>query len=607
MSNRIPESVIEEIRNSNDIVDVVGEYVQLTKKSRNYFGLCPFHNEKTPSFSVSSDKQIFHCFGCGKGGNVLTFIREIEGVSFQEAIRILADKSGHQVPDQENSDREETDPKHQENQTLLEAHGWLTKLYHHLLRHTKEGKDGYEHLVERGLTDEVIDAFQLGFAPNSKEFTMKFLENKGFHPQTMVKGGLLSYREDGHYGDRFRGRVIFPIRNHQGKTVAFSGRSVNGGDPKYLNSPETDLFQKGKLLYNFDLARAEIRKQNEVVLFEGQMDVISAYQGGIKHGIATLGTALTEPQAKLIRRYVERVIVCYDADRAGQDASYKAATILKKVGCDVRVAQMKDGSDPDDYIRSYGSESFRKHVLEAAVTYTGFMINHLKQGFNLNNEGDRIQYIERVLDEISKISKPLERDHYLRELAGEYDLSLEVLEQEIINRRKKQGLDKDKNPETSYTNNYKETSRKKQKLLPAFHNAERQLIYYMLHDASVSYKVQEHIGGAFNLNEHQVIVTYLYAYYEEGYEANPGQFIEQLPDASLQSLVSEIAMLKLQPDLSDAEVNDYIRVISNKRSEQESISSLELEQKEAERQNDPVKAAQIAMRIIEMKKQLRSQ
>ncbi|KGX88905.1 DNA primase [Pontibacillus litoralis] len=601
MSTRIPEQVVEDIRNANDIVDVVGQYVQLTKKSRNYFGLCPFHNEKTPSFSVSPDKQIFHCFGCGKGGNVFTFIREIEGLSFQESVRLLGEKSGHQLPDvasQQNGST--TNP---ELQNVLEAHNWLTKLYHHLLRHTKEGKDGYELLLKRGVTEEIIDTFQLGFAPNSNDFTKKFLENKGFHPQSMVKGGLLSYSENGLYHDRFRGRVIFPIRNHQGKTVAFAGRSINGKDPKYLNSPETDLFQKGKLLYNFDLARSEIRKLGEVVLFEGQMDVIAAYQAGIKHGIATLGTAITDNQAKLIRRYVERVIICYDSDDAGIEASFKASQLLKKSGCEVRVASMKDGLDPDDYIRTYSGEAFRKEVLDASATYMGFIMQYFKRGYNLNNEGDQLAYIEKVLDEISKMDKPLEREFYIKELATEHDLSYESLEKEIIDRRKKQGFGKDNNVHNTYTIN-KKPMQKKAKLLPAFHNAERHLIHHMMLNDAIADKVQEQLGGAFNLAEHQVIVTYLYAFYEEGHSANPSHFIEQIPDLSIQNLVSEIAMLKLQQDISDEEIQDYITSIQQKK-KQESISSLQAEQREAERRQDHIRAAQIAMQIIEMNKAYR--
>ncbi|MFC0522577.1 DNA primase [Pontibacillus salicampi] len=599
MSTRIPEEVVEELRNSLDIADVVGEYVQLTKKSRNYFGLCPFHNEKTPSFSVSTDKQIFHCFGCGKGGNVFTFIREMEGVSFQEAVKLLADKSGHQLPESAIS-QEDAKQGNPEIQNMYEAHTWLAKLYHHLLRHTKEGKDGYELLQERGLSDETIDTFQLGFAPNSKDFTKKFLENKGYHPQSMVRAGLLSYNDDGQYSDRFRGRVIFPIRNHQGKTIAFAGRSVNGGDPKYLNSPETELFHKGKLLYNFDLARGEIRKQGEVVLLEGQMDVISAYQAGIKHGIATLGTAITETQAKLIRRYVEKVIICYDSDNAGVEASYKAANILRKAGCEVRVASIRDGMDPDEFIRHYGSDAFRNEVLDNSYAYMGFVIQYLKRGYNMNNEGDRIAYIEKVLDEVSKMEKPIERDYYVRELAAEHDFSVEALEKEIIDRRKKQGLGKDNNEYKSYTS-YKEPKKKQSRLLPAFHNAERHLIHHMMHNMSVAHKVQDQLGGAFNLPEHQVIVTYLYAFYEEGHSPNPSHFMEQLPDDSVQNLVSEIAMMKLSSDLSDGEIQDYIKQIDLQK-HQESISSLKAEQKEAERQKDHVRAAQIAMQILEMKK-----
>ncbi|KGX93595.1 DNA primase [Pontibacillus halophilus JSM 076056 = DSM 19796] len=602
MSDRIPDHIIEEVRNSNDIVDVIGEYVQLKQKSRNYFGLCPFHGEKTPSFSVSPDKQIFHCFGCGKGGNVLTFIREIEGVSFREAVQLLATKSGHEIPNEAQQQQENTQ-QNQEANNLLNAHEWLTKLYHHLLRYTKEGKEGLHYLKERGFTEEIIDTFQLGFAPNSKDFTKKFLEKKGFHPQTMVKGGLLSVNDSSEYSDRFRGRVIFPIRNHQGKTVAFGGRTVGNGDPKYLNSPETELFHKGRLLYNFDLARPEIRKTGEAILFEGYVDVLAAYQVGVKNGVASLGTSLTETQAKLLRRYVDRVIISYDSDNAGIEAAKKAAKILKQVGCEVRVAQLNYGMDPDDYIKEYGGERFRQVVNDQSSTYMTFMMTYLKRGYNLANEGDRIQYIEQVLDEISTLDKPIERDHYVKELATEYDLSKEILDRELAQRLKKRGY-KDNQEGNRHTNYEKNSYSRNKKLLPAFHNAERHLIYYMLQEARIAEQVQDEIGGAFNMSEHQVIVTYLYAFYEEGHAPNPVQFMEQLPE-ELQGLVSEIIMLNLSPDITSKEIQDYMLRIQAKRSEKEEISVLEAEQKEAERQNDPIKAAQIAMQIVQLKQSLK--
>src|SRR5690625_174498 len=367
MLRKIPEEKIEEVRKANDIVDVISEYVQLKKQGRNFFGLCPFHGEKTPSFSVTPEKQIFYCFGCKKGGNVLTFLMELENYSFYESIKILAEKSGIDLPQTHTT--EETTLS-QENQNVLSAHDWLTKLYHHLLRYTQDGKEGYEYFKNRGINDESIDQFELGFAPVVKGFTAEFLEGKGFHQQLLIKAGLLNLLDDNSVADRFAGRVIFPIRNHLGKTVAFGGRAIAGQQPKYINSSESELFQKNRLLFNFDLAKRQIRKENEVILFEGQMDVISAYQAGVKNVVATLGTSLTDNQAKLLKRYVDTVILCYDGDQAGINASFKAANMLRQVGCVVKITNLEKDTDPDSYINEFGAESFKKNIIRASDTYT---------------------------------------------------------------------------------------------------------------------------------------------------------------------------------------------------------------------------------------------
>src|SRR5690625_3874314 len=373
----IPEHIIEEIRSANDIVDVIGEYIQLKKQGKNYFGLCPFHGEKTPSFSVTQEKQIFNCFGCGKGGNAVTFLMEMESYSFYEAIQYLANRAGKQLPESAVK-REDSNLSH-ENQQTLEAYEWLTKLYHHLLRYTKDGKEGYRYFADRGIDDETIDTFQLGFAPNIRGFTAEFLEKKGFHLQELVKNGLVSILDDQTTIDRFGGRVIFPIRNHLGKTVAFGGRSLGKQEPKYLNSQESELFQKGKLLYNFDLAKRYIRKESEAILFEGYMDVITAYQAGIKNVIATLGTSLTESQAKLLNRYVDTVIICYDDDDAGIEAAYKAAVSLRKTGCNVKISKLKDKMDPYDFIKKYGKEIFENEVIKARDTFMAFYMQNDKK------------------------------------------------------------------------------------------------------------------------------------------------------------------------------------------------------------------------------------
>ncbi len=600
MPEQIPEEFIEEIKSETDVVEIISEFVQLKRRGRNYLGLCPFHSEKTPSFTVSPDKQIFRCFGCGKGGNVITFLMELEGISFFDAISRLAENTGKPVPNQISANQNSS--LSHEDQNMLEAHEWLMKLYHHLLKHTKEGKDGLEYLKNRGISDETIDQFQLGFAPDIENFTASFLEKKGFSLQSMIKAGLLADHRENKYIDRFHGRVIFPIRNHQGKTVAFGGRMIYQGEPKYLNSPETGIFHKGNIFYNFDLARQAIRKSGEAVLFEGYMDVISASQAGIDNGIASLGTSLTESQARLLRRYADRVVICYDADSAGIEATRKAANILQNAGCYVKIAQLKQGMDPDDYIKKYGGDSFRDHVIGASITYMTFYLDYLKRDYNLQIESESMQYIERALDEIAKLRKPFEIDHYLNELGDRFDISKDALQQEIAYRRRKFDKYKDNQQTKSHTNNRK-NSYKENKLLPAFQNAERHLISLMLNNRNIAEKVQQELGGTFLITEHQVLVTYLYAFYEEGHEPDVSLFMEYLPESNLKDLAAQLAMQTVPDEVTDMEIEDYIYTIKSERHKKNTIHSLELEQKEAERRNDPVTAAKIAMNILNLKKE----
>jgi DNA primase len=600
MLNRISEETIESIRKANDVVDVVGEYVQLKKQGRNYVGLCPFHNEKTPSFSVTQDKQIFHCFGCGKGGNVVTFLMEMENYSFYEALKVLSERSGIPLPD--TGIRKESSLS-QENQHILSAYEWLTKLYNHVLRYTKDGQDGYQYFNDRGINNESIDIFQLGFAPNVKDFTTEFLEKKGFHRQLLLKAGILSSNDAGETRDRFRGKVIFPIRNHLGKTIGFGGRTLSGGGPKYLNSSESDLFQKGRILYNFDLAKRHIRKEGEAVLFEGYMDVISAYQAGVKNVIATLGTALTESQAKLLNRYAGTVVLCYDADNAGIEATYKAAVLLGKAGCEVRIANLQDGLDPDDFIQKYGGEAFQKEVIRSSETFIMFYMRYLKRDYNLSLEGDRIEYIENILKQLAMIESPVEREYYLKDLSDEYGLSLDTLKSGISEHRQHTDVPQKRKAEG---NKPRRNFYQERKLLPAFQNAERQLLAYMLQNVSVADKVRREIGAGFNLDEHKIISTHLYAYYEEGHPPDVSLFIEKLHDEGLKKLIIEIAMLPHAEDISDREIDDYLQLIHAESNDAVNIKELRNSQKLAEQQNDPIKAAKIAMQIIEIEKQMKN-
>jgi len=603
MLKQIPEDIVKSVRASNDIVDVIGEYVQLKKQGRNYFGLCPFHGENTPSFSVTQDKQVFYCFGCKKGGNVFTFLMELEGYTFYETVKILADRSGIDLPELNVQDSNIS----KKNQDILAAYEWLAKLYHHILRYTKEGKEGYEYLIKRGINDESIEAFQLGYAPLESDFTIEFLKKKGFNIQLLIKARLLKVHDDNRLTDPFAGRIVFPIRNHLGKTIAFSARAIRDQKPKYLNSSENDLFQKNRILFNFDLAKRHIRKENTVILFEGQMDVMSAYQAGINNIVATLGSSLTENQAKLLNRYVDTVVICYDGDQAGLEASFKAAKLLRKIGCQVKVSDLKEGLDPDGYIKKYGSKSFENDVISTSYTFISFYMKYLKKDYNLSLEGDRIRYIQKVLKEIAKIESSVEREHYLRDLSDEYNLSLDALNEEINVFRKNRGFHKDNREKNRYTNSRSNVYYyENKKLLPAFQNAERQLIAYMLQDKAITDRVQKELEASFHIEEHKIIATYLYAYYEDEQEPNISMFIERLSDEALKQLVIEISMLPILNDISEKEISDYIKIIQSQTTDVALIDKYRKEQKLAEQQKDHLKSAQIAMKIIEIEKKLKN-
>ncbi|MYL63039.1 DNA primase [Bacillus hwajinpoensis] len=604
MSGRIPEEKIEAIRRSTDIVDVISDYVQLKKQGRNFFGLCPFHGESTPSFSVAPDKQIYHCFGCGAGGNAFSFLMEIEGYNFVEAVQSLGQKSGIDLPEvQENQSG--SAKTNSENDTIYKAHDFLTKLYNHCMVKTPEGEQARAYLNERGFTKEMIEKFQLGFAPDSWDYATSYLEKRNYPLAKVADAGLLAKREfDGKYFDRFRNRIMFPIWDPKGRPVAFGGRIIGDGEPKYLNSPETKLFQKGKFLYGFHLTRSAIRLKDQAILLEGYVDVITAYGNGVQNVVASLGTALTKDQAKLLRRQTESVVICYDSDKAGTNAATRAADELMEAGCYVRIAKMPGGLDPDDYIRTYGAERFEKDVIGAASTVMAFKMEVFRSGKNLSDEGERIRYIEEVLKEISRLPNAVERDHYLRQLAEEFSLSLDALKQQVSQFFKEGKKSKDNAP-PKRDNNARKNFYVKKKLLPAFQNAERILLAYMMRDLEVAEKVQEEVGGSFNIDEHSAIAAYLYSFYANGHEADVSQFMEQLTDPNLVKIASELAMMDLNNDVSDKELHDYIRQVLN-YPEWIKIEEREKEKKEAEMKQDFVQAAKIAMEILEMKKNLKN-
>ncbi|MCM3765315.1 DNA primase [Neobacillus niacini] len=603
-AERIAEEKISQIRQAVDIVEVISDYVQLKKQGRNYFGLCPFHGESTPSFSVSPDKQIFHCFGCGAGGNVFSFLMELEAISFQEAAIKLAAKANVELDINLSSAHKETKVS-KELQSIHEAHELLRKFYHHLLVNTKEGQHALEYLLARGFTHESIDKFQIGYSLNSWDFVVKFLAKRHFPPEWMEKAGLIIKRErDGTYFDRFRDRIMFPIFDKNGNTIAFSGRTLGAEEPKYLNSPETAIFNKSKILYNYHLAKPAIKKLQQAVLFEGFADCIAADRAGVDNGIATMGTALTDDHIALLRQSIQAMTICYDSDKAGIEAAFRAGNLLNEAGFQIKVAVMPDGMDPDEYIKANGPEKFRSEVIGASLTWMAFKFRYFRRGKNLKNEGDRLSYIETIIKEISKLTKAVEKDHYLRQLASEFSLSLDSLKQQerqIYFAEKKQAAGK-------ADTNHRPMLIQKQanELKPAYYTAERRLIAHMLKNREAAYKVQEKLAGdTFNIDDHQAIITYLLAFYEEHEHPDSSAFLSYIQDENLRRIVANIEMMSLNDELSDQELTDYIKQVLNHKKLLK-IKEKEVELKEAERQSDITKAVTLLAEIGLLRKSINS-
>lgn len=606
----IPEHIIEAVLKHHDIVDVIGKYVHLTKLGRNLKGLCPFHSEKSPSFNVNPEKQMFKCFGCGIGGNAITFLRDIEGLTFGEAVRQLAEEAnisfGWEAQSLEQTERQ------REKEHLIKAYDFTAKFYHHFLNNYEEGKAAKSYLQSRGFTDSMIQTFQIGYAPDRWDTLVSLLQKREFDMSLMEKGALITAKSSGdRYLDKFRDRIMFPIRDAKGNVIAFAGRTLGNAQPKYLNSPETFLFRKSKVLYNLHQARQEIKKTSQIVLFEGYADVIKASFAGVQHSVATMGTSLTEDHALLVRRLAEQVILCYDGDDAGQAAAFKNLALLQKNGLEVKVAMIPNKLDPDDYIETFGAERFRHEIIDGAVPTERFRLHYLRRNFNLSDNEARARYVRTAIQEVlADIPSPTIRELYLRELASEFSstASLEAMKQEMnevreqLQKKRKTG----DNNEISWNNvrNDGADSAPLPKLRPAYDKAERHLLYMMLHDRSVSALVQERLGDAFNNEAHAALAAYLYAYYAQGYEPNASRYTAALQDERLERLAASILMTESDQGVNEQVIEDYLRQIQKHR-QLLAIERMKEEMKIAEREKDFLRAAQIASEITTLNNQLK--
>ncbi|NSR75498.1 DNA primase [Enterococcus faecalis] len=624
MAQRIPQEVIEEVRHRTNIVDIIGQYVQLKKSGKNYMGLCPFHEERSPSFSVAEDKQIFHCFGCGKGGTVFNFLQEIEGISFPESVKRVADLEHLSVDFDWSEPREVADtPENQQKRSLLQLHSKAAELYHHILVNTKIGEPALNYLLERGLTQELIETFQIGFAPQKRDFLSQVFKNEQLDETLFEPSGLFVQRDNGTFLDRFYQRIMFPINDHQGNVIAFSGRLLKTADfpgdemPKYLNSPETTLFNKRETLFNFDKARKEIRKENTVLLFEGFMDVIAAWQSGVKSGVASMGTSLTNEQIRRLERVAKEVVICYDGDNAGVQATNRAIQLLQgNSHFDLSIVSIPEKLDPDEYVRKYGAEAFQNLANHGRETVFSFKMNYHRLTRNMNNEKEQLDYVNELLRELTNVQSPLERDRYLNQIAQEFQLSVHSLEEQFnqlkqeqrsVQRQERQQFYQDEMMPPPMEEPVFEENHVQNKLpLTQVQKAERSLLFRLMNEQGVRQTIQQLPDFSFAHDEYQELYFLLESYATLHQSFDIADFINFLQDNQTKQLAIEIAYQNLSEESSEREVADLLHVIALS-SIAEAIEQKKIQQQEAKRVGNQQLEAELTMEIIQLARQLKAQ
>lgn len=519
---RFSDELIEEIRLSNDIVDVVSEYVRLEKKGKNYFGLCPFHREKTPSFSVEPGKQIFYCFGCGKGGNVFHFISLAERLDFIDAVKLLADRAKIPLP-------ESDDPREKERakirQQIQNINLIAARFFYDALK-SKKGEAAAEYLRKRGITENTVRKFGLGYSYDGWDNLYEHLKSLGISQEAMLESGLVIRGSSGRLFDRFKGRLMFPIFDVRGNVIGFGGRVLDNSLPKYMNSPETVLYNKRKHLYALNFAKNH--GGNNIIVVEGYMDAISLHQSGIGNVVASLGTALTDSQARLLKKYADEVIISYDSDAAGQAATLRGLEILNDVGCSVRVLTLPEGKDPDEYVKANGADKFR-WLANNALPLVEYKIKVIRNEHDLSVTEEKIKFLNRAADVLVKVDNALEREMYIKKLSREYEISEEAMLSEVLKRTRPAAMQRMKMTKTVETAG---------KTIPAaettndkiIHN-ERFVLSLLCVDNSIYNVVKEHFKiGNYIGSENNRIAEILYKRIEEGNGVSPAELMNIVSD-----------------------------------------------------------------------------
>ena len=552
---RYSDDIIEEVRSKNDIVDVVSQYVRLTKKGKSYFGLCPFHNEKTPSFSVTPGKQMYYCFGCGAGGNVFNFIMEYENYTFGEALKHLADRAGVELPKIEYS--REVRQKAQEKAELLEINKQAAQYFYYQLR-TEKGQTGLDYLKNRGLSEETMRKFGLGYSDRAGGGLYRYLKAKGYPDDRLRESGLFNVDERHGMYDKFWNRVIFPIMDVNNRVIGFGGRVMGDAKPKYLNSPETKIFDKSRNLYGLNIARTTRKKY--LILCEGYMDVISMHQAGFTNAVASLGTALTSGHASLLKRYTQEVLLLYDSDEAGIRAALRGIPILREAGVNSRVVSLKPYKDPDEFIRNMGPEAFEQRLEEARDSFL-FRVEVAENEFSMNDPQGQNQFFERCAQMLLELKDELERNLYIDAVVkiyrGRYGISSEDL-------RKRVNTLALKGTPAEHRTQPKSGSPEKKKKESASDTSQKLMLTWLVTYPKIFDKVAQYLTPEdFVVPLYREVAQMLFQQREEG-EINPARLLNSFPDSEEQrevaSLFNATIHLETQQEQDQAFADTLLRI-----------------------------------------------
>ena len=552
---RYSDEILDDVKSSNDIVDVISQYIGLKRSGRNYFGLCPFHNEKSPSFSVSPDKQIFHCFGCGVGGNVITFISKIEGIGFKESIEVLAERANIKLPSIDNS----IDSKKEELKAKVYKVNNFTAEYYHKKLYEPSSKIAQDYVKKRKLNNETLQSYKIGFSGKFDEL-YQVLKKEGFNDEEILESGLVNKNDNGKYIDRYRNRLMIPIFDERNRVIAFGGRVLDDSKPKYINSPENIVYSKGRHLFGLNVAKKDHPKR--LLIVEGYMDAISLHQRGITDVVASLGTALTTSQGWLLRRNCEQVILGFDSDGAGQTAIMRAMEVMQNMGCDMRVLQMTGAKDPDEYVIKYGAARFNK-LLDDAISLIEFKIKVLQKDLNLDNASDKIKFLNEIAKLISKIENTMEREIYIEKIAKAYNISKEAIYAEVnklqySSRKSTKVLEKER-PVVS-----KIKKEKPNNVSEEITKRENTIIWILINSIDTYKTIKENIGVEdFKNEQNKEILKEIYNALENG-------------NNNISSVLDHIESEQIQGHLTEIMADDY-GITDNKKAIEDLLKKYELE------------------------------